>query len=316
MQAIITFLELSILTKAVLIRVLLLASLLLPLRLFGDTENNVTGPAGVNLLTSIKPLQLIAQAITHGVVDSEVLLPPGATTHNYALKPSELERVYAADLLLWLGAPHEPYLAKPVAIRGANDLAIMNYHSAAPELRHKVHKDSGHSHIYGDPHVWFSSSEALVIARLLTDTLTQIDPLNATKYKANLALFTARLERVNERIRIRLKPATAIRYLVYHDAYSYFERDYGLAHLAVVTEQPESKPGARSLLELRKKIVDEAVTCLFIEPQSDPNIVRIITENNTLQVYTLDPMAASIMVSETGYEQFLEDTATRFAQCL
>lgn len=296
-------------------RVLMVLCLLLPLRLFAGTDIAVENDREIKVLASIKPLQLIAQAITHGVVDTGVLLPAGTTPHDYALKPSDLVRVYDADLVLWLGAPYESYLAKPVATRAADDLAVMAFDEAAVDVHHEGHEHGGYRHLYADPHVWFSPEEALAIAQTLAKMLEQRDAANAPRYNANLTTFREQLQLVDERIKARFALQGEARYLVYHDAYSHFENQYGLAHLAVVTEQPESKPGAKSLLNLRRTILKQQVKCLFTEPQADPGIVSILREDNELQVYQLDPMAGDIDVSAEGYVQFLEHTAERFGEC-
>jgi len=296
-------------------RVLVVLCLLIPLRLFAATDMVIENNRDMKVLASIKPLQLIAQAITHGVVDTEVLLPAGTTPHDYALKPSDLVRVYDAELVLWLGAPYESYLAKPMAMRAADDLAVMAFDEATVEAHHEGHDHDGHSHLYGDPHLWFSPQEGLAIAQRLTEMLIQRDVLNAARYKANLMTFREQLQRVDERIKARFFSEGEIRYLVYHDAYSYFENHYGIRHLAAVTKQPEAKPGAKSLLNLRRTILKQQLKCMFTEPQADRDIVNILKEDNELQVYQLDPMATDTEVVARGYVMFLEQTAEQFLQC-
>ena len=269
--------------------------------------------APVEVLASIKPLQLIAQALTVDVSNAEALLPAGVTPHDYALKPSDLERVYSADLLLWMGPDFEPYLAKPAHSRNGAELAVLDQQDHEGH-DHDAHHHEGHEHLYGDPHVWFGPEEAQHIAEALLTLLVEQDEKNARQYQQNLDDFLLRLKGVDKHIKNQLANGTS-NYLVAHDAYSHFEKHYGLSHSGVVSLQPETKPGAKGLLKLRKLIASEQVKCLFVEPQTDPRIVNILVEGNNLQVYSLDPMATAIDVSANGYEQFLLDTANRFAQC-
>lgn len=289
--------------------------LLLSAGLFSNVAMAAEKTEAINVLASIKPLQLIAQAVTTGVADTRVLLPAGSTPHDYALKPSDLMRVYKTDLLLWLGAPFEPYLAKPVKMRSVTDLAVLNFDDAMVQEQHAGHDHGGHGHLYGDPHVWFGPDEALAIAQSLVDILVQRDAANATQYQANLEMFRNRLMLLDKELRVRFSGASNKGYLVYHDAYSYFENHYGLAHVAEVTDQPESKPGAKSLLQLRKLILNEDAACLFIEPQSDPGIVSLLRENSKLKIYQLDPLATDFDVTAEGYLAFLRHTADRFGEC-
>jgi len=293
----------------------MLGTLLLSAGLFSNVVMSADKTETINVLASIKPLQLIAQAVTAGVVDTHVLLPAGTTPHDYALKPSDLMRVYKADLLLWLGAAYEPYLAKAVKMRGVADLAVLNFDDTQVQERHEGHDHGGHSHLYGDPHVWFGPDEALAIAQSLVDILVQRDAANAGVYQSNLAIFRNQLSALDARLKLAFSENSARPYLVYHDAYSYFESHYGFTHRAEVTQQPDSKPGAKSLLQLRKMILKEGVYCLFTEPQSDGNIVTLLQEGSELKVYQLDPMATDFPADKTGYVSFIKHTADRFAEC-
>lgn len=276
----------------------------------------------IKVLASIKPLQLIAEALTEGVAQTQVLLPSGVTPHDYALKPSDLKKVYRADVLLWLGGGIEPYLAKPVKMYDGVELAALEVPKekvshVAHEDHHAEHHDSGnggHDHLYGDPHIWFSPDEARRVAAELVELLVALDAGNTQRYQQKLNEFLRRLDDTDQQIKSQLAEGAG-KYLVAHDAYSYFENHYGLSHVAIISDQPESKPGAKGLLGLRKIIAKEQVSCLFVEPQTDPRIVKIIAEGNALQVYMLDPMATDIEVSGRGYEQFLLTTANRFMQC-
>ncbi len=269
----------------------------------------------LNVLASIKPLQLIAQALTQDITDTQVLLPPGVTPHDYALKPSDLKRVYASDVLIWLGSEVEPYLAKPATMYQGEQLATWQSSENSHEENHDHdHHHDGHDHLYGDPHIWFSPDQAASIARQLAGVLIAKDQQNASRYQQNLTDFLTRVSRKDVEIKAQLADQLPA-YLVAHDAYSYFEEHYGLKHVAAISDTPESKPGARGLLTLRRLIAEQQIRCLFIEPQTDQRIVSILAENNALQVYSLDPMANEIGVSDTGYENFLQDTADRFSQC-
>lgn len=277
----------------------------------------VSAQQPISVMVSIKPLQLIAQAITQDVVATQVLLPPGVTPHDYALRPSDLKRVYASDVLLWLGPEIEPYLVKPAAMHQGVQLAVWQ----ADDDGHQEHRTDQHEHVhdvhhhlYGDPHIWFDPEQAQRIARQLAQVLSSKDQPNAQRYQQNLERFLSRLAQKD--IDIKALMATQLpNYLVAHDAYSYFENHYGLQHVAAISETPESKPGAKGLLTLRKRIAEEQIQCLFVEPQTDPRIIAILTEGNDLQVYSLDPMANDIALSAQGYEHFLQNTAQRFAQC-
>ena len=293
---------------------LLLASLL-------SAESRAeVGKSDVTLLASIKPLQLIAQAVTKEAIATDVLLPVGATPHDYAMKPSDLMRLNEADLVLWLGADWEFYLAKPMTTFSGIEISVLSEGLSESHGNHEEHHGHNdghghHGHEDGDPHIWFSPVEALEIAHRLVDELVKLDGENAAQYHSNLEAFEVQLQKADSNIRDMLSKSVQPSYLVYHDAYSFFEQHFELSHTDVVSLQAEVKPGVKHILDLRRLIETKSVSCLLAEPQASADIIALLTEDAEIQVAMLDPMASDIEVTETGYVEFLTETATKMAEC-
>lgn len=265
--------------------------------------HNVPASAEPRLLASIKPLQLIAQAVMGDSERVEVLLPPGVTPHHYTMRPSDMKRVGEAQIIVWLGSESERYLAKPIASLRNGSVVI--------DLQQYLSRDQ---HGHEDPHLWLSSREAARIARLISDGLSRVDPQNKQEYETNLARFLARLTHFSDQSRSAFSELD-IRYVVYHGAYGYFEREMGLSPIGVVSIHPEVNPGARHLMALKKLIRSQQVSCILIEPESNPSIVDILIEDDSVIVQNLDPMAAGIEVSPSGYLQFLHQMVEIFKAC-
>ena len=147
--------------------------------------------AEVKVLTSIKPLQLIAAAVQDGVAVPEVLLPPGASPHNYALRPSDVRRVQSVDLLYWIGPDMESFL--PRVLKGRSLPTVVVQDLAGMKLRRfgedsHSHADDAdehdHDHRPGslDAHLWLSTVNARVIAARMAADLSTADPANAARY--------------------------------------------------------------------------------------------------------------------------------------
>lgn len=254
-----------------------------------------------NLVASIKPLQLIAQAV---VADSDrvlALLPPGMTMHHYSLKPSDLQKLEVADMMFWLGPEHEPQLAKVANVKGFVAVAVADSDIDSEQMRK-------------DAHVWMNGANALEIATLLVAKLQQLMPEQAEIYQANLEKFAVELGVLEQQITEALNDSAA-NYLVYHDAYGYFERGYGIGNVGVISSHHEIKPGARQLLKLRLVIHEHNVGCILAMPDSNAGVLRVLAEGNELDIKILDPMAGEVPPGRTGYLTFLARAADTMKAC-
>jgi len=271
------------------------------LLLLGSLSVHASTPPKV--LASIKPLQLIAQAILGEVSPAQVLLPPGASPHHYSMRPSDMVKLHQADVIIWLGDESEYYLAKPLK-KLAAEKPVVNL------AKYLVRGVDG----YPDPHLWLSSKLGIAVAKALTEQLSEIDHERAGAYRHNLSVFIAELAQLDDQIRLELREHE-IRYLVYHDAYRYFEQDYGLAHRGIVSLHPEINPGAKHLLKLQRVIENERVQCIIAEPQSNQAVLGILRGESELKLLLLDPLGEAIAVDQKAYAHFLRIVAETFKRC-
>jgi zinc transport system substrate-binding protein len=168
-----------------------------------------------------------------------------------------------------------------------------------------------------DMHVWLSPANAQAIARALASTLTEIDPANAPAYRANLERFLARLDALDKELKETLKPVRGKPYIVFHDAYHYFERHYGLSPAGSISVTSAHAPGAKRLYEIRKRIVDAKVACVFREPQFDSKLVTTVVEGTPAKVGVLDPDGgATIPPGPGAYFQLMRNLAGALRGCL
>lgn len=262
------------------------------------------------VLSSIKPLTLIAQEITGAVAEVDTLLPATASHHNYPLKMSDHVRLQNADVILWVGPELESFMQRPVAnlpranIITAYDLVGINWPVEADEA-------DAHHHEH-DPHLWLDPRNAILVAQALTTTLAQIDAANATQYRANLARFVIKVTQLDQKLQIALKPWAGVGFAVYHEGFGHFVSRYGLHQLAYITFTPEQKPGAKHMHQLRKKLAKDG-KCLFLEPYNDMQSARELAQELHLNLGTLDALGAQ---GATSYLQLLEQMAGAFSACL
>ncbi len=288
--------------------------------------------AEVRVLTSIKPLQLIAAAVQDGVGAPEVLLPSGASPHHYALRPSDVRRVRDADLLYWVGADLENFLPrvlnnrqKPqVAVQDLPGMALRHFGDSHEE--HAGHgedhadEDLGHDHDHRpgslDAHLWLSPVNARVIAARMAADLSALDAANAARYAANLQAFEQRLDALDGRIRPQLAALQGKPYFVFHEAFDYFEAAYGLKHAGVFSVLTEVQPGARHVAAMRERLQAAGPSCVFSEPPLRPRLAETLTAGLPVRLAELDALGGTLPVDATAYPLLLENLANGLSECL
>ena len=283
--------------------------------------------AEVKVLTSIKPLQLIAAAVQDGVAIPEVLLPPGASPHNFALRPSDVRRVQSADLLYWIGPDMETFLPRVLKGRTAASVAVQDLagmklrrfgedsHSHADDADEQDHD---HDHRPGsvDAHLWLSTVNARVIAARMAADLSSADPANAERYQRNAKAFEGRLDALDARLKKRMAGISDTPYFVFHEAFDYFEDAYGLKHTGVFSVAAEVQPGAQHVAAMRTRLQAVGKTCVFSEPPLRPRLAETLVAGLPVKLAELDALGGYTPATAQGYEQVLEKLGNDLAGCL
>ncbi|MBU0902052.1 MULTISPECIES: zinc ABC transporter substrate-binding protein ZnuA [Pseudomonas] len=304
--------------------------------LFVTFSLSAVAQAEVRVLTSIKPLQLIAAAVQDGVGQPDVLLPPGASPHHYALRPSDIRSVQSADLLYWVGPDLESFLPRVLSSRAKASVKVQELPGMS--LRHfadehaqdhadehadhdapaQVADQHDHDHRPGslDAHLWLLPANALVIARKMAADLVVADPANAARYQANVEAFAGRLAALDQRLKNRLQRLAGKPYFVFHEAYDYFEAAYGLKHAGVFSVLGEVQPGAQHVAAMRERLQQAGPTCVFSEPPLLPRLAQTLTAGLPVTLAELDAMGGALPVDANGYEALLENLAGELAGCL
>ncbi|MFJ4588427.1 zinc ABC transporter substrate-binding protein [Pseudomonas moraviensis] len=284
-----------------------------------------TAQAEVKVLTSIKPLQLIAAAVQDGVAIPEVLLPPGASPHNYALRPSDVRKVQSVDLLYWIGPDMEGFLPRVLNGRSLPSVAVQDLpglklrHFGADNHSHAEEADEhDHDHRPGslDAHLWLSPVNARVIADKMAADLSAADPANAQRYQSNAKAFDERLGALDQRLKKRLANVEGKPYFVFHEAFDYFEDAYGLKHAGVFAVAAEVQPGAQHVAAMRKRLQEVGKTCVFSEPPLRPRLAETLVAGLPVKLAELDALGGYTPATAQGYEQVLEKLGNDLAGCL
>ncbi|WP_421336693.1 zinc ABC transporter substrate-binding protein ZnuA [Aeromonas veronii] len=290
----------------------------------------------IEVLTTIKPLGFIAAAITDGVSEPKVLLPTGASPHDFSLRPSDIRSINSADLVVWVGPELEGFMAKPLAnhphaltLTQVDGMPLFNYatqdshdshdHDDHDHAAHE-HGDhdeghEGHHHEGVDPHIWLGPTQSKVIAKAIASELGKLDPANQARYDANLAAFDTKVDAKDKVIAGQMKAVNEKGYFVFHEAYGYWERHYGMSSRGHFTVSPERRPGAKTLVDIRKALEEKQASCIYAEPQFSPAVIESVARNTGAKVLLLDEVGELVPLGPDGYPQFMQQLADAFAQC-
>ncbi|SES93540.1 zinc ABC transporter substrate-binding protein [Oceanicella actignis] len=329
----------------------------------------LAGPPRV--AADIPPIAALAARAMAGVGAPELILPPGASPHDAALRPSDARRLAQADLVIWVGPALTPWMAKALDALApqARRLTLLDVPGLpllpAPQGHaHHGHDDHGHDDAGGDaggrqargdgdhdhdhdhdhdghghdeqahgddragpdsdpqhgfapdPHAWLDPAAAKLWLQAIAAELARIDPENAARYAANAAAGAVELEALTARVEEIVAPARGRPYIVFHDAYRYFERRFGIAAAAAVSPGDARKPGARQVARIRRIIRETGARCVFAEPQFPPRLVATLIEGTGARAASLDPLGAGLAPGPGLYPALIEGLARDLRACL
>ncbi|NLS04974.1 zinc ABC transporter substrate-binding protein [Rhizobium sp. P32RR-XVIII] len=292
------------------------------------------------VVTSVKPIHSLVSAIMEGVGTPELIVDGAASPHTYNLKPSNARILQDAKVIFWVGPGLEAFLEKPLESLGANaSIAELENAPGLVKLKfreggafephddgdeaeaghdHDKHVGGDHDHDHGefDTHLWLDPMNAKAMAEEITTTLVAADPANALTYQANAKALDDKLDALNAEISGIVAPVKDKPFIVFHDAYQYFEHRYAVRVAGSITVSPETIPGAERVSEIHKKVADLGATCVFAEPQFEPRLVDVVIEGTKAKAGVLDPEAATLKAGPDLYFTLMRGIANSMKDCL
>ena len=298
--------------------------------------------AEIKVVASIKPIHSLVSYVMDGVGTPSILVDGSSSPHTFQLKPSHAQMLQDADIVFWIGEDLESFLetplesiatnAKKITLMELDDIELLKFrekhifeehaghddHGDEHEEGHDEHEDEhGHNdeHNHGefDIHFWLDPAIAKVIVKNIAKELSNIDVVNKATYEANASKAISELDELIAETKLKInKNAT---YVVFHDAYQYFEERFGIEVLGALSVNPEILPGAKQLAEIREVIEHENVNCIFSEPQFNPSIAKTIAADTGVKAAILDPLGAELDPSKDLYFDLIADMASSFSGC-
>ena len=289
------------------------------------------------VVTSIKPLHSLISYVMDGVGSPNLLVDGSSSPHTFQLKPSHATMLQEAEVVFWIGEDLESFLETPLDSIAVNARKITLMDSDQIELlkfreknvfedhhdeheehadghdEHEGHDDHGHHHGEFDIHFWLDPEIAKSIVKIASLELSEVDPANQATYQTNASNAVSELDKLINDTRTKIN--SDAKYIVFHDAYQYFEQRFGIEVIGALTVNPEVLPGAKQLAEIREVIEHEKVNCLFSEPQFNPSIANTIAQDTGIKAAVLDPLGAELEPGKELYFQLINDMASSFESC-
>lgn len=278
------------------------------------------------VVVSIKPIHSLVSAVMEGVAEPELLMSATQSPHTFVLKPSTVELLEAADVVIWVGPAIEGFLAKPLDVLPSNRKIVSLLQTPGLEfmqMRGLHHHDDNHGDHHhneaswqSDQHIWLDPFNARKITLFIAEYLGALDPQNAARYYENAEIFNARLTSMEKAIAAELKPYRDTDYIVFHDAYQYFEKRFGLKGGHIVSLGHEAKPSAKHIKKLQEVIAKDQPKCLFKEPQLNSQTVDLLAKDTNLPIINLDPLNVPIPTNQPFYMDLMIEMKDSFIACL
>lgn len=307
------------------------------------------------IATDLAPVHSLIAQVAGDQAEIGFFLRPGASPHGYAMRPSEAQLLQDADIVIWTGPDLSPGMTESIATLAPNALSLplldvpggvkhaRREHAVFvdPHDDHDHDDDHGHDHAddehmhdddhghdhadddhddhdHGDndPHAWLDPENAKVWLGVIAEALAAANPDAADLYRANAAQARARIDSLQSGIAAQFAPVQGRNFVVFHDAYQYFETRFGLNSVAAISPADAASPGPRRLAELQQALGEHEVVCVFSEPQFDPGLITTLTEGTSVRSAVLDPLGREIEPGADFYAALLTDLADTMAGCL
>ena len=309
-----------------------------------------TAPAWADVpsvAVDIAPVHSLVARVMEGVGTPDLVIPPGASPHEHSLRPSEARALQGADLVFWIGEDLTPWMedavgtlaegAEVTTLLEAEGVTLLDFredalfeahvhgdheghaHEAAADHGDHDHEEAagheGHDHGAHDPHAWLSPDNAAVWLDVIAGELSAADPDNASAYSANAAAGREEIEALKGEIAGVLEPVREERFIVFHDAYQYFETAFDIPASGAISLSNASDPSPARIAEIQARVTGEGVDCVLAEPQFNPALVETVLDGTEAGTGVLDPLGSDLEPGPALYPQLLRNLAETLAEC-
>ena len=323
--------------------------------LFSSFSAHADVSTDIKVVTTIKPLHSLISRIMETRGEPQLIIEGTNNPHTFVFKPSHAKMIEEADIVFWIGEDLEAFMEKPLNSLAKDTKKIVFMDSEfiekiefreknifddhdGHEEEHEGHEDEheghedddvhedeheghdddhkdAHAHAHGefDPHIWLDPENAKEMVKIIRDELIKIDPEGQRQYSVNTAGATLELDNLINSVEKEL--SKDISYIVFHDAYQYFENRFGVIPAGALTLNPDVLPGAKQIADIQDVINDKGIKCIFSEPQYNPKIIETLGNDMNVSTGVIDPLGAFIEAGPTMYVELINGIANSIKEC-
>ena len=284
--------------------------------------------------TDIPVTHSLVTRVMAGIGTPDLIVNRGASPHDYSLRPSNAASLEAADLVFWISNGLTPWLddalntlartAKVIELMDAKGATVLPFREGATfethSHRHKHdedgHDEDEHATANIDPHGWLDPDNGKTWLDVIATELSKIDPENTEIYFDNVSQGKTDIDAVISEIDATLATFRGTNFIVYHDAYQYFERRFDVLAAGSISMGDVSDPSPARIAEIRQTVEELDMTCVFSEPQFNPELVATVVDGTKARARVIDPLGTHLTLGADFYLNLLRNIAQTMASCL
>ena len=280
------------------------------------------------VVVTIKPLHSLVSGVVGDTGKTHLLITGNSSPHGFQIKPSQMETLSNAKIVFYISDDFETFLKGPFdaipsqvvkssVVKEAR-LRILPFRKGAlwEEDQHEGHNHSSQEGAFiGDMHVWLDPNNAIKMIKAITRELSEVYPKNRNVYKVNAREYIQKILSLDSELTGSLAPLKDNPFIVLHDGYQYFERNYDLNGIGSIQFDPNNYSSPKRIKEIRNKLKTNSAMCVFREPQFSDRLVKTVVEGTSARTGLLDPLGSTIDDGPKQYFKLLRNMANSFKQC-
>ena len=284
--------------------------------------NNVGAQSTPNVVVSIKPIHSIVSALMEGVSRPQLLLESSDSAHTFHLKPSQLNLLSNADLVITIGDGFETGLKKTLRnIKVGSHIIVSEidglhlFYFRNPDTN-EMDKNEEHEHADNDLHLWLDIDNMQKTAQYINEQLIKIDPNNSNTYETNLVKIHSRLNKLKSELQQQIAPFRSERFAIFSDTLQYFEKSFQLQKPVIITPYHGARLSIHRTLEARKKMKDLKIKCLLYGPENTSKKVNVLSEGLPIKALRIDILGAKLNAGSDQYFNLMKGLSSQLVECL
>ena len=298
----------------------------------------------------ISPVHSLVSRVMLGVGTPDLIVQAGASPHGYTLRPSEAKALQDAQMVFWMGESLSPWMegaldtlssdATIITLLERDETILLEFREGAMfeehdhddhgdekhddhgDEKHDDHGDEKHDdhgdhedHGSHDPHAWLSPDNARIWLNLIASQLSIVDPENAGTYFANAAAARSEIEALTIEVNSLLEPVRGKKFIVFHDAYQYFEKAFDLSASGAISLGDASKPSPARIAEIQGRIQEESIDCVLSEPQFNKGLVATVMAGSKAKTSVIDPLGVGLKPGPDLYSELIRNMTKTLVDC-